>query len=38
MPLQGWKRLLAGAPWFRGRGKYTIRAYSEFLPPPRLGS
>ncbi len=33
----GWKRLLAGAPWFRGAGKYPIAAYSEFMPPPRLG-
>jgi hypothetical protein len=32
-----WKQLLAGAPWFRGAGKYPIIAYSEFMPPPRLG-
>src|SRR5260370_24401191 len=32
----GCKRLLAGAPWFRGEGKYPIGAYSEFMPPPRL--
>ena len=37
MPAQGWKRLLAGAPWFRGAGNYPIAAYSEFMPPPRLG-
>jgi hypothetical protein len=37
MPAEGWKRLLAGAPWFRGPGKYPIAAYSEFMPPPRLG-
>ena len=37
MPEQGWKRLTAGAPWFRGPGKYPIAAYSEFMPPPRLG-
>ncbi len=37
MPAAGWKQLLAGAPWFRGPGKYRIAAYSEFMPPPRLG-
>jgi hypothetical protein len=37
MPTSGWKRLLAGAPWFRGKGAYPIAAYSEFMPPPRLG-
>ncbi len=37
MPTSGWKRLLAGMPWFGGEGKYPIAAYSEFIPPPRLG-
>ena len=37
MPEQGWKRLTAGGPWFRGPGQYPIAAYSEFMPPPRLG-
>jgi hypothetical protein len=37
MTLSGWKSLLAGAPGFRGKGNYPIAAYSEFLPPPRLG-
>jgi hypothetical protein len=37
MTASGWKRLLAGAPWFQGKGAYPIAAYSEFLPPPRLG-
>ncbi len=37
MPLKGWKRLLAGAPWFRKAGAFPIEAYSEFVPPPRLG-
>jgi hypothetical protein len=37
MPQQGWKRLLAGPAWFRGPGRYPIMAYSEFMPPPRLG-
>ena len=33
----GWKRLLADDAWQRGPGKYPIPAYSEFMPPPRLG-
>lgn len=33
----GWKQLVAGWPWFRGPGRYPIPAYSEFMPPPRLG-
>ncbi|HEX5270215.1 MAG TPA: hypothetical protein VFW33_07010, partial [Gemmataceae bacterium] len=37
MPARGWKRLLAGAPWFRKAGAFPIEAYSEFVPPPRLG-
>lgn len=37
MSAPGWKRLLAGAAWSRGEGTYPIAAYSEFLPPPRLG-
>ncbi|HEV3261610.1 MAG TPA: hypothetical protein VG013_32470, partial [Gemmataceae bacterium] len=37
MPTSGGKRLLAGAPWFRGEGQYPVAAYSEFMPPPRLG-
>jgi len=37
MALQGWQRLLRGAPWFRGAGKYPLIAYSEFMPPPRFG-
>src|SRR5262249_41097317 len=31
------KRLLAGAPWFQGEGRFPITAYSEYVPPPRLG-
>ena len=34
---QGWKRLVAGHPWFTGPDSYPIPAYSEFMPPPRLG-
>jgi hypothetical protein len=37
MATDAWKRLLAGASAFRGEGKYFIEAYSEFVPPPRLG-
>lgn len=37
MPAPGWKQLLAGTPWFQGADKYPIAAYSEFMPPPRLG-
>jgi hypothetical protein len=33
----GWKKLLNGYPWFRCRGCYSIPAYSEFMPSPRLG-
>jgi hypothetical protein len=37
MPARGWKQLLAGAPWFRGEGRFPIAAYSEYVPPPLLG-
>jgi hypothetical protein len=37
MPPPGWPQLLSGAPWFQGEGSYPIPAYSEFMPPPRLG-
>jgi hypothetical protein len=37
MPAAGWKQLLSGFPWFQGEGCYPIPAYSEFMPPPRLG-
>jgi hypothetical protein len=35
--LDGWKKLLEGYPWLSKTERYTIRAYSEFMPPPRLG-
>jgi hypothetical protein len=38
MALSGWKKLLAGAPWFRGEGRFPFPAYSEFMPPPRVGT
>ncbi len=34
---RGWHELLDGYPWFRGAGNYPLRAYSEFMPPPRVG-
>ncbi|HVX10329.1 MAG TPA: M28 family peptidase [Pirellulales bacterium] len=37
MPEQGWKQLVAGHPWYTGPDSYPIAAYSEFMPPPRLG-
>jgi len=33
----GWRKLLEGHPWFRGEGLFLLPAYSEFMPPPRLG-
>jgi hypothetical protein len=33
----GWQQLLAGDPWSAGPGSYPIVAYSELMPPPRLG-
>ncbi|MGA2065743.1 MAG: M28 family peptidase [Thermoguttaceae bacterium] len=29
--------MLAGASGYRGKGRYPLPAYSEFMPPPRLG-
>jgi hypothetical protein len=34
----GWKQLIEGFPWFKGKGMFPLPAYSEFMPPPRLGS
>lgn len=34
---QGWKQLLAGVSWFRQPGHFPLPAYSEFMPPPRVG-
>ncbi|MCU0723733.1 MAG: hypothetical protein MUC63_08990, partial [Planctomycetes bacterium] len=33
----GWEALLDGAPWFEGEGRFPLPAYSEFMPPPRVG-
>jgi hypothetical protein len=35
--LKGWHKFLKGYPWFNCKGCYRITAYSEFMPPPRLG-
>ncbi len=32
-----WPALLEGFPWFSGKGNFPLPAYSEFMPPPRLG-
>jgi hypothetical protein len=37
MATSAWKAMLKGWPWFRGADSYPIAAYSEFMPPPRLG-
>ncbi len=33
----GWKALVEGWPWYDGKNDYRIPAYSEFMPPPRVG-
>lgn len=33
----GWRQLIDGYPWFEQPGAYPLPAYSEFMPPPRLG-
>jgi hypothetical protein len=35
--LIGWQKLLEGYPWFNCKDCYPVIAYSEFMPPPRLG-
>src|SRR5947208_1530435 len=37
MSQTGWPQLLPPTNFFRGKGRYPIDAYSEFMPPPRLG-
>ena len=34
---RGWRALTDSASWYRRAGRYPIPAYSEFMPPPRLG-
>jgi hypothetical protein len=31
------ERLLAELSWFRSPGRFPLPAYSEFMPPPRMG-
>jgi hypothetical protein len=33
----GWPQLVGDAASVRGEGKFPIAAYSEFMPPPRIG-
>jgi hypothetical protein len=33
----GWKSLMAGYPWFAGKDRYPLPAYSEFMPSPQAG-
>ena len=35
--MAGWQTLTDGFPWFVGQGRFPLPAYSEFMPPPRLG-
>ncbi len=33
----GWRALMEGFPWLDEKGSFPLPAYSEFMPPPRLG-
>jgi hypothetical protein len=35
--MSAWEQLLENSDWCRGRGKFPIAAYSEYVPPPWLG-
>lgn len=35
---RGWRRLLASPTAFRGEGRFSTAAYSEFMPPPRIAT
>jgi len=37
MAHQGWEQLFSDWSWARGEGRFPIAAYSEFMPPPRIG-
>ena len=37
MARSAWDQLEAGQPWHRGADRFPLAAYSEFMPPPRLG-
>ena len=34
---KGWKTFLEGFPWFHGEDRYSLQAYSEFMPPLQTG-
>ena len=34
---EGWPALFDDWSWVRGEGRFPIAAYSEFMPPPRVG-
>ena len=36
-PIKAGKNCWQAFPWFEGEGNYPIPAYSEFMPPPRVG-
>src|SRR5512136_1562470 len=36
MTVHGWKRLIADGNFCWGEGEYSIPAYSEFMPAPKL--
>jgi hypothetical protein len=33
----GWQKMVEDYPWFDCKGCYPLPAYSEFMPPPRVG-
>src|SRR5262249_37465082 len=37
MPRTGWSKLIPRENCFQGSGAFRIDAYSEFMPPPRVG-
>jgi hypothetical protein len=37
MAAGGWQQLFQDWSWVRGEGRFPIPAYSEFMPPPRIG-
>ena len=34
---KGWQKMLIGTPWPNAGGSYPLTAYSEYMPPPKLG-
>src|SRR5437879_781709 len=34
---RGWRQLVPTQAHFQGEGNYPLEAYSEFMPPPRVG-